>query len=365
MALQGDLESFALPDVLRLLAGTSKSGRLVIEGPTASGEVDLRDGKVVGGSTDAAARATDPADVVYELLRLESGSFDFDDSVPPASGDGSAVDQVLAAAQQLVAEWEEVEKVVPSVDSWATLRPELEAEEVAISASQWRMVAALGAGSSVRALGERFDITDLAACQEVRSLVEGGLVAVGDAVPRAELETPPAELDESVPEVAQVEDLGLLAAEDGPVVIETRDDALLPEPLPGEGTSFAGDIDEMTSVDGRAFDPIDPAPQDPAGPAPEDLPAPEPAAAVEDISLGEPAGDDIWSSTDSVDPDADPITDETWAKAGWDDNPPIDHLSQAEAGKGGKGDGNDKNVEDSEADGDRGSLMKFLSSVKN
>ena len=363
MALQGDLESFALPDVLRLLAGTAKSGRLVIEGPTASGEIDLRDGQVLGGTTSAASRATEAADVVYELLRLESGSFDFDDTVDPADGDGSSVADVLAAAQQLVAEWDDVSKVVPSVDAWVHLRPELDSEDVSITADQWRMVAALGAGSSVRSLAERFDITDLSATQQVRDLIGSGLVELGGSAPETVAEVEAPVVPESEPE-APVTELGLLAAEDGPVVLETRDDALLPEPLPGEGTSFAGDLDGLTSVDGRAFDPIDPASHDDTDPNAPEVPTPPAAEALpDDVVIGEQSEDDIWSSTSSVDPDADPISDETWAKAGWDDNPPVDHLSEAEAGKASKSKG-DKG-DDPDPEGDRGSLMKFLSSVKN
>lgn len=361
MALQGDLESFALPDVLRLLAGTSKSGRLVIEGPSASGEIDIREGLVVGGTTSAAARATEPADVVYELLRFESGSFDFDDTEAPSDGDGAPVDEVLAAAQQLVTEWEDVEKVVPSVEAWASLRPELGSEEVSVTADQWRLVAAVGAGSSVRTLAERFDITDLAACQQVRGLIDCGLVEIGGAAPQVEPE-PAVQVEEE--EDTSVTDMGLLAAEDGPVVLENRDDALLPEPLPGEGTSFAGELDELTSVDGRAFDPIDPMSQDDVEVSADEAPVAPPAEPLTDeVVNAEVPEDDLWATAD---PETDPITDETWAKAGWDDNPPVDHLSQAEADKasrskadkGDKGDGTDP-------EGDRGSLMKFLSSVKN
>lgn len=42
MALQGDLDSFALPDVLRLLSTTTKGGRLAVASRIGSGEVWLR-----------------------------------------------------------------------------------------------------------------------------------------------------------------------------------------------------------------------------------------------------------------------------------------------------------------------------------
>jgi len=59
-----------------------------------------------------------------------------------------------------------------------------------------------------------------------------------------------------VPLADPMTDLHDLSAEDRPVVLEDRDDALLPEPLPGEGIAYEGE--SITGlVDGRTFDPID------------------------------------------------------------------------------------------------------------
>ncbi len=75
MALQGTLDTFALPDVLRLLAATTKTGRLQITGDRGTGEVWLDHGSVVGGTAQALTPTT--ADVVFELLRQGQGSFEF------------------------------------------------------------------------------------------------------------------------------------------------------------------------------------------------------------------------------------------------------------------------------------------------
>ena len=47
VALSGTLDTFALPDVLRLLASTAKSGRLRVSGNRGSGSVWVTDGEVV------------------------------------------------------------------------------------------------------------------------------------------------------------------------------------------------------------------------------------------------------------------------------------------------------------------------------
>ena len=84
MALQGDLQSFALNDVLRLLAGTSKSGRLAVAGSDRKGDLWLDGGRIAGGDVSSAPYATEVVDVVLELLRFGDGSFAFhDDETAP------------------------------------------------------------------------------------------------------------------------------------------------------------------------------------------------------------------------------------------------------------------------------------------
>ncbi|MGH2685947.1 MAG: DUF4388 domain-containing protein, partial [Actinomycetota bacterium] len=51
MALQGTLDTFALPDVLRLLASTAKSGCLRVRGSRGEGEIWFESGAVVAAAT--------------------------------------------------------------------------------------------------------------------------------------------------------------------------------------------------------------------------------------------------------------------------------------------------------------------------
>ena len=253
MALQGDLTSFTLPDVLRLLAGTGKSGCLVIDGHPSGGRVLLHQGAILGGNAAAAPRAVVPADVVFELLRIDGGSFLFDEGDQPG-GPTVPVDEVLAAAEDLVRQWDEVEAVVPSMKAWISLAPELDVDVVQVTAEQWRSLAAIGGGGNVRDLAGALDLTDLAACRRVVDLADAGLVLVR---PSHGYTPPEVELDDfedyEVPMDDPMTDLEDLVVEDRPVVMEDREDALLPEPLPGEGVAYEGDIVAAT-VDGHAFD---------------------------------------------------------------------------------------------------------------
>lgn len=377
MALQGDLESFALPDVLRLLAGTDKSGRLGVTGSTESGEVWMLDGDVVGGSVTTRPNAKTPAEVVYELLLFADGSFLFDDGEQLVDGgERSTVDAALTAADHLKEEWADVTTVVPSLEHWVTIAAEIDGDEVIISAEDWRLLAPVAAGASVRAVGAHLDVSDLDASKRVRSLVEAGLVTLGDTpdgavssvgAPASDVDAEIAgssSYDEFDPDdlfagpgghdprtFAAEHDLVTLSAEEGPVVLETSETALLPEPLPGEGTAYSADLNENSSVDARTYDAVPPEPV-------VDLTEFEsevPAAEHESEQEREAGADSAFATGWNTPGDEAEIgtSEEAFAAAGWDDTPPVDHL------------GGDRGENAPEgADGDRSSLLKFLSSVK-
>jgi hypothetical protein len=366
VALQGDLASFALPDVLRLLAGTEKSGRLTVDGAPHTGEVWLRNGAIAGGSVTSRPSASTASEIVYELLRFESGSFVFDDDDQLVDGtETAAVDAALAEAEALRAEWIEVSRVVPTLDHWVAMAPELATGGVTLDGDQWRLLAVLAGGAPVQTVASSFAESDLAASKRVKAMAEAGLVVVSE--PRSVSltedswtehrhdEVLPDAVDEFsiVPDQGMAEDdLVRLSAEDGPVVLESSEDALLPEPLPGEGTAFSADDEGHVDtpafhVDGpestlaavdHEFDPTyEPQAEsiDPVVEAASDDPLDDPALAWDALARGTGDDDEIGTS------------EEAFRAVGWDDTPPVDHLKDSK-----------------DDDPDRSSLLKFLSSVK-
>lgn len=267
MALQGDLKSFALPEVLRLLSATEKSGRLEVGAPTGGGELLFGQGGILAGAVSTAPNAVEPAEIVFELLRLDGGSFAFDEG-DQADGPTTAVEDAIRDAEELVAEWAEVETVVPSMRAWLNLNPDLGVTRLEVTSTSWRAIVAIGGGGSVRDLAQALELNDLAACKQVKSLVETGLVSVsaspvGTGATTASattavgtgIDAPGYELDsfEEYEDDPVGHDLGELSADDRAVVMEERDDALLPEPLPSEGVAYEGELIEG-HVDGHAFD---------------------------------------------------------------------------------------------------------------
>src|SRR5690349_18711377 len=124
VALQGTLDTFALADVLRLLASTKKSGRLRVTGERGSGSVWVADGQVVATELAVPGVTEDgPAHTIFAMLRFAAGSFTFEAGASaPHAGPAVDVEPLLGQAEMLLVEWRAIEAVVPSLEAWLTLR---------------------------------------------------------------------------------------------------------------------------------------------------------------------------------------------------------------------------------------------------
>ncbi|MBV8560348.1 MAG: DUF4388 domain-containing protein, partial [Acidimicrobiia bacterium] len=175
MSLQGSLDGFPLPDVLALLASTKKRGELRVAGQQGAGRVWMSDGAVVAAESGSARV---PADALFHLLRVEVGSFTFDPNADVPVGRPVELEPLLADAQSRLAEWHLIEAVVPSMAAAVELAEELPAPKANISAAQWRVLRAVAGGATVEDVGRALDLDEFHACQEVKRLVDAGLVVV-------------------------------------------------------------------------------------------------------------------------------------------------------------------------------------------
>lgn len=224
VSLQGSLETFQLPDVLVLLSSTKKTGELRINGDRTSGKVWVKDGQLVETEVP---RAPQPVDAVWELLRLKSGDFTFDsDTAAPNGGKGEPIEPVLADAQARMAEWVEIEKVVPSMGAWVTLAPEAPKPEVTITAEQWKLFAQVGDGRTVEALMDKLSMGEFEACKWLKTMADDGVLEVAGDAPsgaaKASASKPEAKKSESKAATSKDE-----AAEGGEEAVLTGEDALL------------------------------------------------------------------------------------------------------------------------------------------
>ena len=184
MALQGTIESFALADVLRLLSQSAKTGRLIVNGDRGSANLWIARGELVGGGSAAQPRAEDVVDVLFDMLRFESGSFIFEsDATAPTPQTPIPVVPALEQAEAALAEWHEIVRVVPSVESWVSLAPDLPHAEVVVDQACWTSIVTVGGGIRVAELGRLLDLGELPVSRLVRALVSAGFVEVSAEPP--------------------------------------------------------------------------------------------------------------------------------------------------------------------------------------
>jgi hypothetical protein len=237
--LEGNLADFTLPDILRLLAATSKTGRLALVRDGASGRVDLVDGRLRDASaaadrvsiarrlfgaglvsaedlvaaiegcgglpTDAevaAALAADgklekgalaevvreqTVDAVFDLLRWRDGNFRFDrseDVVPDARPLelALALDEVLSEAASRLEVWPSVEERTGGLDAVVTIvRPGGGRSQVSLPPDGWTLLSFVDGQRSLAELAHLTGQGEFRTRRTLVALLDEGVVSIGDA----------------------------------------------------------------------------------------------------------------------------------------------------------------------------------------
>jgi hypothetical protein len=236
--LEGDLTDFTLPDVLRLLSFTSKTGRLQLVGGDRDGRVDLADGRVRDASADAQrlplarralgaglvdgdtlvaalgsferlpsdlelARAlvTDHAvdagalaellreqtyDATFDLLRWTSGSFRFSVDRGGSSDDpvldlAVPVDELLAETDRRLASWPALAERTGDLGAAVSVRRPRSGGEVSLSPEGWTLLSLVDGRRTVGDLVALAGQGEQRTRQALADLLEAGVVEVGAA----------------------------------------------------------------------------------------------------------------------------------------------------------------------------------------
>lgn len=195
VSLQGTFDVFSLPELLRMLAASAKTGGLVVEAGGVAGRIDLRDGSCVGVES-VEVRGT-PAtvdelhgrlvDVAFAIVREPTGAFRFAAGEPNGEHEFSVpVEPVLAEVELLVAEWRDLIARIPSMDLRPELVPELAGDAITLSAAEWGTIARCDGLRSVRDLAEGGQRALVEVCRVVAELVDRGALRLVERAGSAE-----------------------------------------------------------------------------------------------------------------------------------------------------------------------------------
>jgi hypothetical protein len=186
--LQGTLETLPLPELLGLLSHSRKTGALWLDAANSSAVLYLVEGRCTAAeSSDAGEPVHDHdallarvIDVCFAVERTDEGKFRFGPEQAAWSCDDTVdLDVAVDELGRLVAEWRDIQSVIPSLDCRMRLAEDLGVDELTLDRERWQLVVAIDGRRSVRDLVRKTNRPVLDVCHTILSLVDAGAVNVG------------------------------------------------------------------------------------------------------------------------------------------------------------------------------------------
>jgi uncharacterized protein DUF4388 len=199
--LSGNLDLFALADVLRFVARSGATGAVNIYRPSEAGRILLSEGEIVGASVDTfeAADTDGVVEAGLRLLDVSGGDFalDIEDVEGPAQ---ITVEDFLKTVNRRRAEWRKIVSAIGSLDAPLYLLPQLPegAQEITLSPLEWQIAVHADGQRSLREIAHEVGTPDFSVATAVLAMSNAGLLSLpgGQDVAQEEDEGPEASDEE-------------------------------------------------------------------------------------------------------------------------------------------------------------------------
>ena len=185
MALTGSTEMFSLPDIMRFLGTTRKTGCLRLVSPIGSGSIFIDQGSISALETSATLPSIPIPEKMFALLRMGDADFSFQTDETTMSTSHVDIEPLLDQVANLIEQWPSISKVIPSMDATIRLVQKLPTASVTLRADQWDFIAVIGNGVSARALGAHLSLGEFSISRAVKELHDVGVVSISAAVGNA------------------------------------------------------------------------------------------------------------------------------------------------------------------------------------
>ena len=174
----GSLEELHLPDIIQFLSGAGKTGVLHLVCGRQEGSIHLEGGRI----KHAVFGYLVGQEAVYELLRLTSGSFDFE---PGIIADTSSVTSnntnLLIEAARRKDEWQVISKRIPGIEWIPEFVPPDSTDtgkQVTLNTSEWIILSKIDGERSIKEIAEASKLSVFQAGRFLFSLVENQLISL-------------------------------------------------------------------------------------------------------------------------------------------------------------------------------------------
>lgn len=184
--LNGNLDVFALPEVLRFVATGKVTGRVEITREDVTGQLSLDQGKFVAARLDedeAPTTVDEALDAAVLLFDAEGGTFTVIEEEWVGGPLSLDAESLIAAIDKRRQEWSEVVSVLGSLEDPLILANDLPSgtKTVTIKADQWRLLTLVDGTRSVQDVARDSASSVYATALSLAELAQGGMVARGEA----------------------------------------------------------------------------------------------------------------------------------------------------------------------------------------
>ena len=182
--LNGNLDTFALPDVLRFIASGNVTGRIEITREDVSGEIAVDQGKFVGASlTDEEAPTTvdEALDIAVLLFDGTGGTFEVIQEEWVGGPLSLSADELAKAVERRRKEWAAVVDQLGSLDEPLVIATDLPngTEQIIVRADQWRLLSFLDGRRSVQEVARDTASSVYATAVALAEMANAGMIARG------------------------------------------------------------------------------------------------------------------------------------------------------------------------------------------
>ena len=184
--LNGNLDTFALPDVLRFIASGSVTGRVEITRDEVAGEIAVDQGNFVGASlTDEEAPTTvdEALDIAVLLFDGAGGTFEVVQEEWVGGPLSLSADELVKAVERRRKEWAAVVDQLGSLDEPLVIASDLPngTEQIVVRAEQWRLLSFLDGRRSVQDVARDTASSVYATAVSLAEMATAGMIARGHA----------------------------------------------------------------------------------------------------------------------------------------------------------------------------------------
>ncbi|MGZ4120646.1 MAG: DUF4388 domain-containing protein [Actinomycetota bacterium] len=189
--LNGNLDSFALPDVLRFVASGGVTGRIEIAREEVEGELALDQGNYVGArlNEDEAPSTVDEAlDVAVLLFDGTGGTFNVVEEEWVGGPLSLSAEELVKAVERRRKEWAAVVDVLGSLEEPLIIASDLPkgVDQITIRADQWRLLSFVDGRRSVQEIAHDAASSVYATAVALAEMANAGMIARGEAASWAE-----------------------------------------------------------------------------------------------------------------------------------------------------------------------------------